>query len=163
MYYVSITCARKSVYIANPYFVPDQVALDILIDARKRGVDVKIMVAGRCNDSRLARFNSVRLYGPLLDCGVEIYEYNRTMLHHKIMVVDDCWATVGTTNFDNRSFSHNAENNVCFHDAEHVLKLRDAFFDDLRHCDRVDRETWRRRPIWLKAAEAVSSLLQDQV
>ena len=84
MYYLSIVCARKSVFIANPYFVPDQTALDILIEAKRRGVNVKVMVTGTRNDSRLARYNSVRLYGHLLANGIEIYEYNRTMLHHKI-------------------------------------------------------------------------------
>ncbi len=72
------------------------------------------MVSGKHNDSRLARLNGSRLYGSLLRCGVEVYEYNHTMLHHKIMIVDGVWATVGTTNFDNRSFAHNAENNICF-------------------------------------------------
>ncbi len=70
------------------------------------------MVAGASNDTLLARFNSVRLYGALLDAGVELYEYNRTMMHHKIMTIDGLWSTVGTANFDNRSFSHNEESNV---------------------------------------------------
>lgn len=163
MYYLSIVCARKSIWIANPYFVPDQVAIDILVDAKKRGVDVKIMVAGRCNDSRLARFCGKRLFGSLLECGVEIFEYNRTMLHHKIMIVDGCWATVGTTNFDNRSFSHNAENNVCFRDRASVAALESAFRRDLAACDTVALRSWRRRPLWSKAFEGIASLLQDQV
>jgi cardiolipin synthase A/B len=163
MYYLSIICARRSIYIANPYFVPDQVAHDILVDAKKRGVDVKVMVAGRCNDSRLARYNSTRLYGDLLRCGVEIFEYQRTMLHQKVMIVDGTWATVGTTNFDNRSFSHNAENNVCFTDRAAVAHLTRSFGDDLKACERVELKTWRRRPVWMKGFEKVASLLQDQV
>ena len=121
MYYFGIVCSRRLIYIANPYFVPDQAAIDTLIEAKKRGVDVKIMVSGIHNDNRLVRRSSRRLYGQLLAGGVEIYEYNRTMLHHKIMVVDGLWATVGTTNFDNRSFAHNEENNVCFFDP-HAFK-----------------------------------------
>ena len=113
MYYLSIVCARRSIYIANPYFVPDPVAIDTLIDAKQRGVDVRVMVSGIRNDNWLARHNSVRLFGRLLDAGIEILEYNRTMLHHKTMVVDRLWVTVGTTNFDNRSFAHNEESNVC--------------------------------------------------
>ena len=163
MYYLSIVCARKSIFIANPYFVPDQVAIDILKEARTRGVDVKIMVSGRYNDSRLARLNGSRLFGELLDCGVEIYEYNRTMLHHKIMIVDDVWATVGTTNFDNRSFAHNAENNVCWTHGRSVRKLRDAFLNDLAVADPVLAEVWKRRPLWVKSLEFVASLLQEQV
>jgi cardiolipin synthase A/B len=163
MYYLSIVCARKSIWIANPYFVPDQVAHDILVDAKKRGVDVKVIVAGRWNDSRLARFNGTRLYGELLACGVEIYEYERTMLHHKVMIVDNVWGTIGTTNFDNRSFSHNAENNVCFMNPAAVGKLKASFVKDLEACRKMDLESWRRRPLWIKGFEGVASLLQDQV
>ena len=112
MYYLSIVCARESIYIANPYFVPDPVAIETLIEAKQRGVDVRIMVSGIRNDNWLARHNSVRLFGRLLAAGIEIQEYNRTMLHHKTMVVDGRWVTVGTANFDNRSFAHNEESNV---------------------------------------------------
>lgn len=103
--------------------MPDSAAIDTLIEVKTRGVDVKIMVAGVNNDNWLARQNSVRLYGRLLRAGVEIYEYRRTMLHHKTMVVDGVWATVGTTNFDSRSFAHNEESNVCFYDAELVTQM----------------------------------------
>ena len=90
MYYLSIICARRSIYIANPYFVPDAAAIDALVEAKRRGVDVRVMVSGIHNDNWLARQNSVRLFGPLLEAGIEIHEYNRTMLHHKTMVVDGC-------------------------------------------------------------------------
>jgi cardiolipin synthase len=163
MYYLSIVCSRKTIYIANPYFVPDQAAIDTLVEARKRGVDVKIMVSGIHNDSRLARRNSSRLYGRLLECGIEIYEYNRTMSHHKIMVVDSAWGTIGTTNFDNRSFAHNEENNVCFFDRAAVKKLEAAFRSDIKVSDRITYEEWKRRGIWVKMQEAVASLLQEQV
>jgi cardiolipin synthase len=163
MYYLSIVCARGLIYIANPYFVPDQAALDTLVDARKRDVDVKIMVSGIYNDSRLARRCSTRLYGRLLECGVEIYEYNRTMLHHKIMVVDGAWATVGTANFDNRSFAHNEESNVCFFDPTAVEELRSTFLADLQACDRITLDQWKRRGLWVKTQEVFASLLQEQV
>ncbi|MEQ1757330.1 MAG: phospholipase D-like domain-containing protein [Vicinamibacterales bacterium] len=100
MYYLSIVSAQTSILIANPYFVPDEAAVETLIDARHRGVDVQILVSGVHNDNWLARHNSVRLFGTLLEAGIEIREYNRTMLHHKVMIVDGVWATIGTTNFD---------------------------------------------------------------
>ena len=112
MYCLAISAARISIDIANPYFVPDHVSIDLFRDAVKRGVRVRVMVAGVSNDTLMTRFNSVRLYGALLDAGVELYEYNRTMMHHKIMMIDGLWSTVGTSNFDNRSFSHNEESNV---------------------------------------------------
>ena len=74
MYYLSIACARKSIYIANPYFVPDDAAVAALVAAKRRGVDVKLMITGEHNDNKIARHNSVRTYGDLLDSGIEIYE-----------------------------------------------------------------------------------------
>jgi cardiolipin synthase len=162
MYYLSIVCARKSIYIANPYFVPDPVAIDTLIEAKQRGVDVRIMVSGIRNDNWLARHNSVRLFGRLLDAGIEILEYNRTMLHHKTMVVDSVWVTVGTTNFDNRSFAHNEESNVCFLDRDLASQLHAIFLDDVSACARVEPGTWARRGAWRKAQELVASFLQEQ-
>src|SRR5215213_3989165 len=127
MYYLAIVCARKSVLIANPYFIPDNAAVDILRDARRRGVAVKVMVSGIHNDIKLARLNGRRLYGRLLQAGVEIYEYNRTMLHHKYMVCDGVWTTVGTTNFDNRSFGLNDEHNLCAYDAQLAQQFERIF------------------------------------
>jgi cardiolipin synthase A/B len=162
MYYLSIVCARKFIWIANPYFIPDQPAIDVLVDAKKRGVDVKVMVAGTSNDTWIARHNSVRLYGPLLKGGIEIYEYNHTLLHQKTMVIDDAWATVGTTNFDNRSFAHNEENNVCFTNAALIAELKRLFREDLLKCEQVTLERWQHRPAWSKIQGLVASLLVEQ-
>lgn len=163
MYCLSIISARRSIHIANPYFVPDQVAIDTLVEARQRGVDVKVMVAGKRNDSQLARLNSVRLYGPLLEAGIEILEYNKTMLHHKTMIVDELWGTIGTTNFDNRSFAHNEETNVCFYDRELAQELHKTFLADARGCERITLEAWRRRSAWTKSVEFAASFFRDQV
>lgn len=162
MYYLSIVCARKSIYIANPYFVPDPVAIETLIEAKQRGVDVRIMVSGVRNDNWLARHNSVRLFGRLLNAGIEIQEFNRTMLHHKTMVVDRRWVTVGTANFDNRSFAHNEESNVCCFDERLADDLHDIFVDDLSGCERVTIERWRRRGVWVRTQELVAAFLQEQ-
>jgi cardiolipin synthase len=163
MYYLSIVCARRSIYISNPYFVPDEVAVAGLIDARRRGVDVQIIVSGIHNDAWLARRNSVRLYGDLLREGITIFEYNRTMLHQKTMVVDGAWATVGTTNFDNRSFAHNEENNVCVYDPEWAGELHRVFLEDARVSDRVTYDAWRRRGLAARLGEFVAAFLEDQV
>ena len=162
MYYLSIVCARESIYIANPYFVPDPVAIDTLIAAKQRGVDVRIMVSGIRNDNWLARHNSVRLFGRLLEAGVEILEYNHTMLHHKTMVVDGLWSTVGTANFDNRSFAHNEESNVGIFDRGVAAQLRATFMADLAGCRRVEPESWRRRGARAKIQEVLASFLQEQ-
>jgi cardiolipin synthase A/B len=162
LYYLSIVCARQSVQIANPYFVPDQAAVDILLDARKRGVHVNVVVSGIRNDNWLARRNSTRLYGALLKGGIKIYEYNGTMLHQKTMVVDGTWATIGTTNFDNRSFALNEESNVSFTDPSLVQALQQAFEADLAVSEPITLAGWRRRGLWTRLEELVASLLQDQ-
>ena len=162
MHYLSIAAARRSLYIANPYFVPDATATAQLIDAKRRGVDVRIMTSGRYNDNRVARLNSLRLLGPLLSAGIEILEYNRTMLHQKTMVVDGLWASIGTTNFDSRSFAHNEENNVCVHDRAWAQTLHDIFLEDARVCDRVTREAWRRRGLTQRTLEVLASFLEEQ-
>ncbi|HEX5473508.1 MAG TPA: phospholipase D-like domain-containing protein [Vicinamibacterales bacterium] len=163
MYYLSIICARRSIYIANPYFVPDAAAIETLSEARRRGVDVRVMVSGLHNDNWLARQNSIRLYGPLLRAGVVILEFDRTMLHHKTMVVDARWATVGTTNFDNRSFAHNEENNVCCYDEAIARQLHDTFEQDIESCQRVTLEAWNRRGVVRRASGIAASFLQDQI
>ena len=162
MYYLSIVCARRSIYIANPYFIPDAVAIETLIEARKRGIDVRIMVSGIRNDNWLARQNSVRLSGRLLEAGIHIYEYNRTMLHHKTMVVDGVWVTVGTTNFDHRSFSHNEETNLCVFDRDLAQQLQNVFRDDLAVCDRVDYARWKHRGVWARTQEFAASFFEEQ-
>lgn len=163
LYYLSIVCARRSIFIANPYFIPDDNAIEILIAAKKRGVDVKIMVSGIHNDNFLARHNSTRLYGRLLAAGVEIYEYNRTMLHHKYMVCDGMWATIGTTNFDNRSFAHNDENNVSVYDRNFAARWEEIFRRDLQVTQRVDLAQWQNRSLLMKASELLAALFRDQV
>ncbi|MEO6008279.1 MAG: phospholipase D-like domain-containing protein [Vicinamibacteraceae bacterium] len=163
MYYLAIAAARRSIQIANPYFVPDQVAIDAIKAARARGVAVTVIVSGIRNDNWLARHNSVRLFGPLLEAGVEIYEYNRTMLHQKTMVVDDAWATIGTANFDNRSFAFNEESNVSLHDRGCVKRLIAVFAEDLAVSDRVTLDRWRRRGVIAQAQELVAALFEDQV
>jgi cardiolipin synthase len=163
MYYLSIVCARRRIWLANPYFVPDAPAIDTLIEAKRRGVDVKIMVSGMNNDNWLSRQNSTRLYGRLLEAGIEIYEYQTTLLHQKTMVVDGVWATVGTTNFDSRSFAHNEETNVCFYDEPLVEWMEETFREDLKACRRVELHQWRRRGVVARGQEFIAAFLQEQV
>ncbi len=163
LYYLSLASAARRILIANPYFVPDPTALDLLFDARRRGVEVTVLLSGNTNDSRLARHNSVRLYGRLFDAGIEVYEYQPTMLHYKAMIVDDCWATVGTCNFDNRSFAMNEESNVSWQHASLVAALQDTIHDDLLRAHKVTREEWLRRGWFTRAQEVLASFLQEQV
>jgi cardiolipin synthase len=163
LYYFAILCARRTVLISNPYFVPDQTAIDALVDAKRRGVDVRVVVSGRRNDNWLARQNSIRLFGPFLEAGIAIFEYHRTMLHQKTMVIDGHWATIGTANFDNRSFAFNEESNISFTDADLVSEVERAHRADEEASTRMTLEAWQRRGLFARAQEVVASLMQDQV
>lgn len=163
MYLIALQCAKSYLHIANPYFIPDSRAIDMLARACRRGVVVKLMLAGKHNDTWWARQNSVRLYGNLLEAGVEIYEYQPTMLHQKTMVVDGVWATVGTTNFDNRSFALSEETNICFHDPVLVGQLQAVFSADLALCERIELKDWKRRGAWQQSKEILASLIENQV
>jgi cardiolipin synthase len=163
MYLIAVQCARSYLYIANPYFIPDSRVISLLASASRRGITVKLMVAGKRNDTWWARQNSLRLYGTLLEAGVEIYEFQPTMLHQKTMVVDGVWATVGTANFDNRSFTLSEETNVCFHDEALVEQLRGIFVEDLLRCEKIELSEWRRRGLWQRTKERLASLIEDQV
>jgi cardiolipin synthase len=163
MYLVALQCARSYIHIANPYFIPDSRIVALFANACRKGVAVKLMLAGRHNDTWWARQNSVRLYGRLLASGVHIFEYEPTMLHQKTMIVDGAWATVGTTNFDNRSFALSEETNICFNDRRLVADLQTQFDKDLADCKEVRQTEWRGRGLWQKMKEAVASLAEDQM
>jgi cardiolipin synthase A/B len=163
MYLIALQCARHYIYIANSYFIPDSRVIAILAKACRSGVTVKVMLAGKNNDTWWARQNSIRLYESLLEVGVEIYEYLPTMLHQKTMIIDGVWGTVGTTNFDNRSFALNEETNVCFHDPKLVQRMESIFQADLALCHRVDIADWRKRGAWQMTKEAFASLLEEQM
>ena len=163
MHLIALQTARRRLYIANPYFIPDARIVDMLAQACRRGVSVKLMVAGRHNDTWWARQNSIRGYGGLLQAGVEIFEFQPTMLHQKTMVVDQAWASVGTANFDNRSFALNDETSVCVHDSALVARLHDIFIADLERCQKVGLARWRRRGFWQRAGEQFASLIEDQL
>ncbi len=163
LYYLAITCARHAILIANPYFVPDEVGLELLVDAARRGVAVRIMVSGSRNDNWLARANSIALYGGLLEAGIGVHEYNRSMLHHKVMVVDGRWLTIGTSNFDSRSFAHNEESNLSLFDAP-LARAFEARFDlDMAACQQVTLARWRARGWRQRLAESVARIFEDQV
>lgn len=163
IYYLAMGAARRSIYIASPYFVPDEMAMRTLIEARARGIDVRILMAGRGNDSWLARMNSTRLLGPLIAAGVKVFEYDRTMLHYKVMVVDGLWATIGTANFDNRSFAYNQESNVSTFDAALAGRLQAILLEDAASARHVDWTRWKARGRWHRLQEACAALLEEQV
>lgn len=157
---LAMASARQSIYITNPYFLPDRMMLDTLLEAVHRGVRVTILVPGVIDHS-LVRHASRRHFGRLLKAGVEIYEYRDALLHAKTMVIDDAWATVGTTNLDNRSFALNDEVNVVVYDRAVARRLESVFDQDLAHSRRIDYPRWSARGLLERFWELLAVPLQD--
>ncbi len=163
MYLLSITCARHSVRIANSYFVPDDLSVETLVAAKKRGATVQVIVPGKHIDAEVTRKASKSRWGPLLEAGVEIYEYQPTMYHCKAMIIDEIWVSVGSTNFDSRSFRLNDEANLNVLDAEFAARQVAVFEKDLLHARLVTHEAWKRRPLSEKLMERTAGLLRSQL
>ena len=163
MYLMSITAAQKRILIANAYFVPDDQSVDALVAARERGVQIEVIVPGPEIDTAITRRASRSRWGRLLQAGVEIYEYQPTMYHCKVMVVDDCWVSVGSTNFDNRSFRLNDEANLNALSPELAAEQARVFEEDKRRSRQVTFEEWKNRPLREKIVETAAGLLRSQV
>jgi cardiolipin synthase len=163
MYLLAITAAERSILLANAYFLPDKLTLRTLIDALKRGVRVRIMTPGKHIDSAIVRRASRACWGDLLRAGAEIYEYQLTMFHCKTMVIDDCMVSVGSTNFDPRSFRLNDEANLNVYDTEAVAALSAVFEDDLLRSLLITYESWRQRPLRMKLWEKADALIRSQL
>ena len=163
MYLLSIAAATQSIRLSAAYFVPDDVEIRTLVAAAKRGVRVQIIVPGKETDSPLVRRASRSTWGDLLRAGVEFYEYQPTFFHCKVMVVDDLWVTLGSSNFDDRSFSVNDEANLNVHDRAFALEQARIFEQDLRSSRRVTYEQWRERPWTEKLWESTAGLFRSQL
>ncbi|HEV7856818.1 MAG TPA: phospholipase D-like domain-containing protein, partial [Herminiimonas sp.] len=137
MYLLALTAAQKTVHLSISYFVPDDMTRQILIDAAKRGVKVQIIVPGEHMDVDVVRRSSRSMWGELLKAGVEIYEYEPTMYHCKVMIIDGLMVSVGSTNFDDRSFRMNDEANLNIYNAAFAAKQIEIFNDDLGHSRRI--------------------------
>ena len=162
LFQMLIEGAVTHVDISTPYFLPDRSMRRALVRAAQRGVEVRVVVPGRATDQRFVRLASRRLYKELLTGGVRIYEYKPAMTHVKALVVDDVWAVVGTTNFDNRSFEHNDEVNLALREPEVTQRLRADFEADLAASDAITLEAWRRRPWLEKVVGPVCWILERQ-
>lgn len=163
MYLLSISAARKSIRIAASYFVPDDLAVEMLVAARKRGVRVEVIVPGKEIDTELVRKASRSRWGDLLEAGVEILEFEPTMYHCKVMIVDDLWVSVGSTNFDNRSFRLNDEANLNVLDEAFALKQSAIFEEDRSRARLITFAEWKNRPRGERMAEWTAGLLRHQL
>jgi len=162
MFLIAMASARQSIYITNPYFLPDDKMIDTLVGAARRGVRVVLLLPGAI-DHNLVRQASRSELGRLLEAGIEVYEYRAALLHAKTMVVDSRWATVGSTNFDRRSFALNDEINLVAYDEGIARTLERAFEQDLTRAKRVTYEAWRNRSIRSRLMEFLALPVRDQM
>jgi len=163
MYLMVLAAADHSIDLSAAYFIPDNLITNALVAARHRGVKVRILMPGKNTDSDAARMASKSAWGPLLLAGVQMYEYEPTMFHNKMLIVDRQMVSVGSTNFDLRSFQLNDEASLNVYDAGFADRMTQVFEDDLKHSTQYTYQTWKDRPFKEKFAERFIQPLKSQL
>lgn len=163
MILLALTAAQKSIDIENAYFVPDRLTAEALAVAARRGVRVRIVVPGKFTDARVGRWAAQALYGDLLHAGVEIYEYQPTMIHCKVLVIDGTWTSVGSANFDDRSFRLNDEANLNVFSSDLAAEQIRYIEADIACSKRMVLRRWARRSSTRRIYESLALLLRSQL
>lgn len=158
----AIYLAQKEILITTPYFIPGESILDALIISALGGVKVKLLIPGY-SDSIFVNFASRSYYSDLLSAGVEIYFYKKGFVHSKTMVTDGATAIVGTANMDQRSFDLNFEVNAIVYNKEIAEQLRDAFYEDIKDAEKIDRDRWSKRKTYIKLMEKTARLVSPML
>jgi cardiolipin synthase len=162
LFLLSINSAKTSIRITNPYFIPDDIMTEALVKAAARGVRVEILLPGEI-DSQITYTASRSHYGPLLLGGISIYEYKASLMHAKTIVVDGVWATIGSTNFDNRSFALNQEINLTVYDRGIAQRLEQIFADDLKYSEPITYKEWHSRSLYERLMEMFAFPIKEQL
>lgn len=162
LFQLLLASARHSISITTPYFLPDKSLMQELCRAVERGLRVRILVPGRKSDHMVTRSTSRAGYGELLKSGAEVYEYQPSMIHAKILCIDGLWVVVGSTNFDNRSFGINDEVNLAIRDANVAMRFENDMAFDLEQSRRVTLDEWNHRPVTERATELMGLVIQRQ-
>ena len=163
LFYAAIAGAQQRLWLTTAYFVPDRAFEDVLCTTARRGVDVRLLINGQHVDKEVARQASRRSYTKLLDAGIRIFEYDQTMLHAKVILVDDAWANLGSGNFDNRSLDLDLELNVAITDPVRVTELEKHFLEDLAVSQEIDPQAWRDRPWRTRLKERSTELVRQSL
>ncbi len=163
MLMTALAAAEHKVRIGTPYFIPDALARRQLLEARRRGVDIEIIVPGTETDARIVQNASRHSWGLLLEAGIKIYEFQPTMYHCKIVIVDDVWTSIGSTNIDERALRLNDEANINFYDRDFAASQIAIFEADLRRSRPYTLHQWQERPIATKLSDGFASLLSSQL
>ncbi|MDQ3677625.1 MAG: phospholipase D-like domain-containing protein [Actinomycetota bacterium] len=163
LYFLAISCARERLHLTAGYFVPRPAFVEVLADAAQRGVDVRILVPGPHADKPPVRDAGRGTYQELLEAGVRIWEYQRTMIHAKTLTIDGAWASIGSVNFDNRSFQLQDEATLCIRQETFVAQLDEQFDRDLRAAEEIELERWKGRPVAERAKERTLTLVRREL
>jgi cardiolipin synthase A/B len=164
LHYIAIQEAKKSITIQNPYFLPDPDARDALLAAVRRGVEVRIMIPETdATDAKLVSHASHHHYGTLLKGGVRVFDYEKTLLHQKVFTIDGAWSSIGSTNFDDRSFEINREVSLVVYDEKIARQLEETFSDDAKTATERNLEQWKTRPALHKLKDGSAFLLNEQL
>jgi cardiolipin synthase A/B len=161
LYLLAIGAARKTLDIQSPYLITDESTKWSLLDARNRGVRVRLLTEGEITDAKPVKFAGRAQYESLLASGMEVYEFEPTMMHVKAMVVDGVISVIGSANFDNRSLELNDELNVVVADRGLASALTADFEADMRRSKKIDLETWRSRPFHIRGRERLWSFFGE--
>jgi len=160
-YYRPIQAARSRVWIENAYFLPDDDFQNALVAAARRGVDVRVVVPGQHNDARPVRYGARGNYRKRLEAGVRIFEFRPTMLHSKVMMVDDVWCSIGSINFTGRSMKSNAEANVALYDTAFAAQVRASIEADMARSEAITLERWKQRGLGPRIKEGFYGLFTN--
>ncbi len=163
MLMTALAAARDHIRIGTAYFVPDEIAIAQLLAARRRGVIVDVLVPGKHTNKDFVRAASRHFWGDLLKAGVNFYEYDPTMYHAKITIIDESWTSIGSANFDERSFRLNDEANLNVYDGDFAAQQIRIFEQDLERSTRITLEHWSSRPAWQKLTDWFASTLRVQL
>ena len=163
LFHALMDIAQSRLRISSAYFVPDATLLPALLETSRRGVQVQVLTGGENHDKRIVQAAGEDAYDELLEAGIEVWQYQPTMIHTKIMTVDNAIATVGSTNFDKRSIALNDESNLVLLDRDVAAELDRHFDEDLAVSTRLDPDSWRRRGPVQRTVESVTGLISEKL
>ncbi|MEL7332574.1 MAG: phosphatidylserine/phosphatidylglycerophosphate/cardiolipin synthase family protein [Cyanobacteria bacterium J06560_2] len=144
-----IACARQRIWLSSPYFLPNESTRQLLINAKQAGVDVRILTTSVRSDKKPVYYASYEVYGDLLKAGIQIFEYQPSMLHAKMLIIDHEWVNTGSANFDYRSFLHNDELDICMRSPELISSVEKVFEKGFALSEQIGLKQWQQRS-WLK-------------
>jgi len=163
LYQTLISAARYSIKIATAYFNPDETIAELLATKAREGLDIDIMMPGEYSDARVSQIAGQRTFELLLESGVDLWHYQKTMLHAKIFIVDDLMCCIGSANFNHRSMLKDDEVNLVVLDKDLVASLLRDYGEDLQHCEEIVPKRWKKRSVLRMALEKVSHVFKEQV